>query len=289
MPKTIHEGFNEFLSRLTPTASESEAAKKHRASIEACLKSNFDLEKFFRTGSFGNGTSISGYSDVDYFACIPNRNLVSNSQTSLTKVRDVLNNRFPTTGVRVSCPAVKVPFGTEGRESTEVVPAEDVSTSKNGYRIYNIPDCSGGWMQSSPDAHNTYVREVDKKLNGKVKPLIRFVKAWKYYQQVPISSFYLELRVANYAEKQSSTAYDIDVKDVFALLNRIDLAKMQDPMGISGYIEPCATQTQLRDAKSKLTTALSRAEKAVAARESDVQEAFHQWNLVYNANFPSYR
>ena len=47
-------------------------------------------------------------------------------------------------------------------------------------------------QQASPDAHNAYVASIDTKFGGKVKPLIRFIKAWKYFRDVPISSFYLE-------------------------------------------------------------------------------------------------
>ncbi len=147
----------------------------------------------------------------------------------------------------------------------------------------------GGWKRSSPDAHNAYVRSIDQKLGGKVKPLIRFIKAWKYYLNVPISSFYLELRVTRYAEGESSIVYDIDVAEVFSLLHRIGLSKMQDPMGISDYISACSTQAKLDNALSKLSTALSRAEKAIAAKgKGDIWSAFYWWNLVYDCNFPSY-
>jgi hypothetical protein len=61
--KTVDGGFRVFLGRLTPTGTESVAAIQHRASISACLKANFGMTRFFRTGSFGNGTSITGYSD----------------------------------------------------------------------------------------------------------------------------------------------------------------------------------------------------------------------------------
>ena len=72
MPRNIDEGFCDFLTKLTPTATESEAAKGHRASIETRLKLDFgSVPRFTRIGSFGNGTSISGYSDVDYLACLP--------------------------------------------------------------------------------------------------------------------------------------------------------------------------------------------------------------------------
>ncbi len=289
MPRTIEEGFEDFLSSLTPSPTESEAAKRHRASIEASLKANFDLKRFFRTGSFGNGTSISGYSDVDYFASIPREKLKQNSATTLTQVRDVLDRRFPNTGVKVSCPAVVVPFGTLAKETTEVVPADYIGSTAEGHYIYNIANCSGGWMRSSPDAHNAYVREIYRKLGCKVKPLIRFIKAWKCYRRVPISSFYLELRVAKYCEGESAIIYDIDVERIFSKLDANGLAQMQDPKGISGYISPCRSQAQLEDAKSKLSTARVRAEKAVKARQDGkLAEAFGWWDLVYDGKFPTY-
>ena len=289
--RTVDQGFRTFHTRLTPTSGESDAAKRHRSSIKACLENNFGMTRFFRTGSFGNGTSISGYSDVDYFAQIPTENLNTNSTTTLRKVRNALDTRFPDTGVRVSCPAVLVPFGTDAKENTEVTPADNIGvTTTNKYKVYEIADCSDGWMRSSPDAHNTYVREIDSDLRNKVKPLIRFIKAWKYYRNVPISSFYLELRVTKYAEGKSWISYSKDVKGVFSYLNRIDLANMQDPMGISGYISPCPTNTKLEDAKSKLSTALTRAQHACNAEDKDeIENAFWWWNMLYNYNFPSYR
>ncbi len=290
MPRTINEGFRDFLAKLTPSEYESTKAKNHRASIYDCLKANFGLNQFFRTGSFGNGTSISRYSDVDYFASIPYSRLSWNSSNALTQVRDALNRRFYLTSVHVDCPAVVCPFGTEAKESTEIVPARCIGKIGNSnYITYEIPNCSGGWMRSSPATHNAYVRDVDQRLNGKLKPLIRFIKAWKYYKKVPISSFYLELRIAKYAERKTAIVYDIDVKRVFSHLYNLKLAQMQDPKGISGYVSACSTQAKLNEAWFKLSTALSRAEKArQAANRGNIKEAFYWWNLVYNGNFPSY-
>lgn len=288
MPRTVDEGFRDFLRSLTPSNYESDAAKRHRASIEQCIRSNFGLLRFWRIGSFGNGTSISGYSDVDYMASIPTKSLSQNSSTSLTKLRNVLATRFPATGVRTSCPAVVVPFGTDAKETTEVTPADYLKTT-DGFKTYDIPDCSGNWMDASPDAHNTYVRSIDNDLSSKVKPLIRFIKAWKYFQNVPISSFYLELRVAKYASDESSILYSIDIKRVFALLNNLGLAQIRDPMGISGYISPCKSSTDLSIAKSKVSTALSRATKAREAEEwANIKEAFDWWDKLFGYKFPSY-
>ena len=288
MPRTIDEGFRDFLKTLTPSSSESDAAKSHRASIQTRLETDFGLRRFFRIGSFGNGTSISGYSDVDYLASLSRDALTNNSTYSLGKVRDSLGARFPNTGVHVSCPAVVVPFGNSRSETTEVVPADYIK-EVNKYYVYDIADCADGWKHASPEAHKAYVAWIDDQLGGKVKPLIRFVKAWRYFRDVPISSFYLELRVAKYARSEKAIIYDMDVKRVLCELRDAQLADLQDPMGVSGYISPCKTQALLNDALSKLDTAASRAEKArLAATNEDIAGAFDWWRLVFANQFPTY-
>lgn len=289
MVKTVDEGFRVFHGTLTPTQGESQSAKRHRSSIETCLKNSFEINRFFLTGSFGNGTSIRSYSDVDYFASIPTKNLKQNSVTTLQEVRKVLIDRFQETDISVSTPAVKVCFGTDASESTEIVPADFIKRDKNGNHIYEIADGNGGWMRSSPDAHNNYVDEVDGKLGGKVKPLVRLLKAWKYYCGVPIRSFYLEMRVAKYASQRDSIDYARDVRNILKLLRDNQLAALQDPKGISGSIAPCSSEAQKSDALSKLETAFTRAEKAREAEKvGKISDAFYWWNLVFAREFPSY-
>lgn len=288
MPRTIEQGFFDFMPKLVPSQAEVQAGSSHRTSIEACLKANFGLLRFVRIGSLGNGTSIRGFSDVDYLACLPTNSLKTKSYNSLYDVRTALDNRFPNTGVRVNSPAVCVPFGTRASENHEIVIADYVREN-NGFKIYEIADGNNGWMEVSPDAHNAYVAAVDKRLNGKVKPFIRYVKAWKYSQNVPISSFYLELRAAKYASTEPSIIYSIDIKNFLKSLWDNQLARMQDPMAYSGYIEPCKTDVLKQDALSKLNTALTRAEKARDAElNQDISGAFSWWNLLFNSNFPSY-
>ncbi|WP_339075024.1 SMODS domain-containing nucleotidyltransferase [Teredinibacter turnerae] len=288
MPRNIEQGFEDFHNKIKARVAETAAAKSHRSSIESRLKTDFGLKRFTRIGSFGNGTNVSGYSDVDYLACLPTSALKESSSYSLTLVRNALASRFPNTGVKVDTPAVVCPFGKYKSEDTEVVVADYVMES-DGFKVYEIADGDGGWMQVCPDAHNYYVSEVNKKHGGKVKPLIRFVKAWKYYRSVPIQSFYLEMRVAKYAESESSIIYDIDVKRFLTMLRDKELAPIRDPMGMSGNIYPCKTEAFKRDALSKLNVAATRSEKARAAESNgDTKIAFDWWRLLYNDNFPTY-
>ncbi|WP_444633374.1 nucleotidyltransferase [Cupriavidus oxalaticus] len=288
MPRNIEQGFSDFLAKLRATRAETAATASHRASIEACLRANFGLNRLTRIGSFGNGTNVSGYSDVDYLACIPTQHLTQSSTYTLTKVKDALATRFPNTGICVRCPTVYCPFGTYRSEDTEIVVADYIK-EQGGYKVYEIADGSGGWTRISPDAHNSYVKSVDDKLNGRVKPLIRFLKAWKFYQNVPISSFYLEMRVAKYASAETIILNDIDIKIFLSRLLDGGLADLQDPMGFSGYVKPCKSAAAHEEALSKLKTAARRAEKAwVAARDGDIKDAFDWWQLFYDNKFPSY-
>ena len=289
MGKTVDEGFREFHGTLTPTRGQSQSAKRHGASIRTCLINSFEVTRFVRTGSFGNGTSIRGYSDVDYFACIPTKNLDEDSFTTLQEVREVLLGRFQDADITIRPPAVRVRFGADASDSTEIVPAEFIQRDNGGNLIYEIADGAGGWLRSSPDAHNNYVDEVDRKLGGKVKPLVSVLKAWKYYHGVSIRSFYLEMYVAQYASQKKSILYSRDVRNILKLLWENQLAALPDPKIIIGNISSCSTKAQKSHALSKLEFASTRAEEARAAENAGkISDAFYWWNVVFAKKFPSY-
>ncbi len=239
MPKTLEEGFDTFLGRLVPLSSEHDAAVSHKNSVKSCFENNFKCYEFFETGSFGNATGVRHHSDTDYFAVCPSDKFPSNSSTMLRTAKEALQSTFwQTTGIEVRTPAVRIPFGTYASETIEVTSCNFIGmidTPVGNKPYYNIADYSGGWMNSSPKAHNSYVKREDDRLGGKLKPLIRLIKAWKFYNSVPINSFYLELRATKYAEDEKAVIYDIDLHHIIKKLYDNDLASIQDPMGISGY------------------------------------------------------
>ena len=289
MADTVGEGFRVFHGWLTPTGGDTERAKRHRSSIEDCLTRDFGITRFFRIGSFGNGTSIHNYSDVDYLAEFPKRHVDGDSAAFLRKVCRVLEARFPRTGVKVDSPAVLVPFGSDKSEWTEVVPADRMGETKLGYAMYDIADDSGGWLKSSPESHNAYVAGTDSKLGGKVKPLIRFVKAWNFMQDVGISSFYLELFTTKYAADESAIIHSMDVQRALGRLKDSELAPLEDPRGISGAVSACQGSLARWGAQEKVSEAYEWASKARAAENADrTAEAFRWWDKVYAGSFPAY-
>ena len=144
-------------------------------------------------------------------------------------------------------------------------------------------------MHSSPDAHNAYVRAIDQRLGEKVKPLIRFVKAWKYFNSVPISSFYLELFVATYAAGESSIWYNIDLNSIFRRLYYEHLPSISDPLGISEVIQATSCATDFEEVSKKVLSAHVHAKLAEEAKgENDIPKAFGWWDSLYNGRFPRY-
>lgn len=291
MAKTLDEGFNTFLNWLIPLSSENDKVVSHKDSVYSCLNTKHKCYELFETGSYGSGTGIRHYSDTDYFAAIPAMELYDNSGYSLRKIKESLQETFwSTEGIAVKCPAVCIPFGNYASETMEVSPcyfSELLDTPLGKYPAYRIADCNDGWMLSSPKAHKAYVEKQDSRLSFSVKKLIRLVKAWKYYNDVPILSFYLELRVTKYAEGENCILYDIDLKRFLKWLLDNDLPSIQDPMGISGLVFACSTSAKRTETISKLTTAVSRAENAVSCRDNDIDTAFYYWNLLFNGEFPA--
>ena len=187
--RTVTQGFNAFHTRIIPSGYESGKAASHKASITSRLEAYYNLKQLFYSGSANNGTSISRYSDVDLFAWIPTSKLKSNSTTSLREIKECLQERFPYTSIYVDSPAIVLDFGGSDWDTAEVIPADYIE-QKNKKNVYEIPNGSGGWMRSSPSTHTSYVSDENTRLSKKLKPLIRFLKAWKYYCNVRFCMYF---------------------------------------------------------------------------------------------------
>ncbi len=154
-------------------------------------------------------------------------------------------------------------------------------------RAYGIPDNNGGWMLSSPKAHKAYVSYHNERLHRRLKPLIKLIKAWKFYHKVPISSFYLELRITKLLEEKKKIDYSTDVYGTIKKLYDIKLADIRDPMEVSGMVQACKTDKKKQSALSKLKTAFSRAENAYLTKDQNIDKCFYWWKMFYGGEFPS--
>lgn len=291
MALTTQAAFNQFRTNwVAVDAKEISQASSNRESLEQCLKSNFGTTtQFFRSGSHQKGTAVGGYSDMDFFAVLPEAATKGKSSSDvLSAARTALNNRYPQTEVRVDSPAVKVKFA-KGERSADVVPAVYAGNHTDGNPIYKIADGGGGWIHTSPVAHGAYLDGIHKKSNDTLRDLIRFLKAWKYYRSVPILSFHLEMFSGYCARNGGSINPGYGLKVMLGNLASRELSALNDPLGVSGRIPACRTQAQKDAALTSVNYARDHAQAAYTAEQNgDHKEAIRQWGIVFNGNFPTY-
>ncbi|MGA5605115.1 SMODS domain-containing nucleotidyltransferase [Streptomyces griseoincarnatus] len=288
MALSVNQGFDLFLQQLTPTVGERDAKARHRRSVEASLQAAaFGVSLFRETGSFTHGTGVRGHCDVDLLASIK-ASRPNSSDTALGWVKSALQASFPSTEVVIRRPTVQVRFAA-GTETWEVLPA--FLTFRGGdTSVYYIPGAAGGWMDSAPTAHLEYVNEVNQRpaAAGGAKKLARLAKAWKYYNNVPVSSFYLEMRAAQHMAGEPNF---IAIWDICGLLEKLDghqLAAMNDPKNKAGRFAACSSDATRQEALSKLRTGAIRARKALDAyHKDDHATAFTYLSLLFGGRFPS--
>jgi hypothetical protein len=285
MALTVAQGFDKFLENITPLESQREAATKHRASVETSLQNAVDVKMFRESGSFNHGTGVRSNCDVDLLVSLGSK--PGTSATALNWVKTALIASFPQTTVRISRPAVQVLFN-GGRETWEIIPG--FRKNQGDAALYDIPGVDTGWLESAPTEHLKYVNEVNRKtaIKGGAKKLARLAKAWKYYNNVPVSSFYLEMRAAKYMEDEKSFDVMYDVARYFHYLNRIQLEAMNDPQGLTTRFYACSSTATATDALSKANTAATRSAKALEAYKNDkLAEVFEWLDKLFGGKFPS--
>lgn len=285
--RTVDEGFRDFYKKISTLEPESETTKLKIATIEKCLREAYGLTELKRIGAFETNTFVVGYSDLDYLAIFPSVNLDIDSNKSLNKIKNTLNSRFNTYIVRVNTPGVNLPIGKGDSELLKIIPAY-IFDNKGEHIIYAIPNFRDGWMKVSPDAYKAYFAEKDKALGGRLLPIIRFIKAWKFYSLAPIQSVYLELKLIEATNGWTEFNYFEGLVNCFRYLQDSKLAPLEDPMGIAGVILPNKPDKSLEDSKFKLSNGLLRATEAYEAYlKRDVKTAFESLRKLYNQAFPS--
>ena len=289
MAYRVNEGFEVFLARLVPTQAQRDAGASHRATVKAALEARLSVSSVFETGSFSHGTGVRNYSDIDTLVSIKGPRPGS-SYAALNWVKDALSARFPLTSVVVRRPAVVVRFG-GGYETWEVIPGFLTGRGGRDQLVYDIPGPSPStdWIDAAPKEHLAYVNASNAQpKQGAAKALARLIKAWKYYCDIPVSSFYLEMRCAQHVNTQTTYIHVWEVCGVLEKLHSHQLAAMNDPKGASGRILACSSDSTRATALSKLSTAAVRARKALDAHlASDPDTAFYYLNLLFGGKFPA--
>jgi hypothetical protein len=238
--------------------------------------SSLRVTSMFESGSWTHGTSIGAKSDVDYMAVATGtRPTWPSSALAAAKVA-VKGSDWKITAVKVSSPVIAVTYYTP--PNFEIAPAW-YKERVRGFDVYHIAGRGDEWVLSAPGVHLAYVNRQNDRLSKKVKPLVRLLKAWKYHVGAPVSSFYLEMRAAEYAAGETSIIYDIDLRRVMNKIVAADARDMTDPEHIVGRIPACASEEKRRLTMTMLRAAVASLYDANVAKDAGDRSKY--WQAMY--------
>lgn len=285
----LWEAIDRYLADRAPTDVEKAEVRRYRQEIHDTLESEFRLMSFFQSGSFRHGTAVTPYSDVDYMARIHFEDKPLSSTTILNKMRNLLKTElWEASSVFVARPTVTVQF--QGLiPYYEITPAFLLRGVSDENRVVAIPSVGGGWREAAPQAHNKFVADMDDKHNGSVREIARLFKAWKYEQAVPISSFYLEMRCAEYGKSSDSVWPLTALRTIVNRLISTELAAMNDPTHLVSRITACYSETNRLGSMARLRTMKRHLDTAYAdwlGGESRRWEMNQALQAIWGSSFP---
>ena len=225
----VEERFQKFLNNISLTKDQLNDGHKKIKGVTKCLNKHYwgiDSEdsNTMLVGSWGKQTRIGPPRDIDLIFFLPSdlyeryTQRIGNIQSQILQdVKEVLLKTFSTTAIRGDGQVVVVPFSSY---KVEVVPAFRLN---NGHvRICDTND-DGKFKDTDPLAEIHSFDNTDKKWNRNARDLVRMLKAWQEYHQVPLKSFVLERLTVEFLEQWPYSGhalfwYDWMVRDFFSFL-----------------------------------------------------------------------
>lgn len=291
MALTIAKAFDDFNSKITPSAETMIKVRARRDTVLGYLKTAFPSTATMQyhsgrlIGSFDRGTAAWPFDDIDVLAHLHvDADLWSskyqwNSTDFLYRVRRALNDGTTINKVGARGQAVRL-FYTDGL-SVDVAAVVKYNTGGFG-----IPDGSGGWLTTDPVKHAEHLNAANAKLTGDLKKIIRFLKKWNRAHSSRLTSFHLEMLAARTFATMGTNSRT--ALRLFFDYNQYNLS-VQDPAGYSGDLSSYLTTSSRQAVNDSLGAARDRADLAIAAENAGNQaEAIRLWRIILGDHFPAY-
>lgn len=269
--------FDEMLRRLKLTKNQKADAKTKYTSVAKILHAEFYNNKYdgstkLLIGSYGKRTNIRPPEDVDLLFKISEEVYLQYEKSPaalLQRIRKRIGETYSTTEeIHAWGKVVLVKF-TDGTHSIELLPAFDIEG------VFMIPNTEGegSWESFDVRTEMKAVQDSNTATGGVTRKLIKFIKRWsKHITTVTIKSYRIEELVIEFLDQYSldEMHWSKLTKDFFAWL-----AVRQDDDVVANI--------------TQITTALSRATKAVDFEVSDkTEDACNEWRKVFgNRVFPA--
>jgi len=292
MATTIPEAFKVFKQNLEISDLQAETVSTRQQSIRDVLKSEFEIQESFLTGSYARNTMIAPLSeaDIDIFVVLDSKHYYHyNGQNGgqgglLDLVKRVLRKTYTKTpDISRNGQAVTIIFSDF---QVDVVPG--FARQGGGYLIPN--SISNTWIGTDPRKHVEIMSQSNKDHSGDFIPLIKMIKAWNVKNGKYFNSFHLEVLALEIFDKVTISDFPSGCRFFFDKGRHSITKKNSDPAGYGGDIGSYInTQDKISESVGKFELAYDRAIKAESfARSGNNCEAIESWRKIFGDYFPAY-
>jgi len=241
-------------------------------------------------GSYGRGTAIKGFSDLDMIFILPygvykriNDNIGNGQAALLQEVRNSLKKTYNSTHIGADGQVVAINFDDD--ISFEIVP---VFINKDDSYTYPDSNDGGSWKVTNPVPEIKAVADMDEKCNNNLKRLCKMMRAWKNKWSVPMGGLLIDTLahsfIKNWGHRDKSYLYyDFISRDFFKYISEQDKDK-------SYWLAVGSNQRVYRkglfEAKAKKCYNLSL--EAIQCESDEYSySAKSKWREIYGTKFPS--
>lgn len=290
--------FVNLLEEIEPSSSTKEVCATAHARVRSVLQNDADFKKVhvntFLTGSYKRDTAIRPRRidgvlkrpDVDIIV-ITNHTVKDAPADVIAALHKALKNAGYT-NLTVNRRSISIFMTTV---EMDVVPIIDT-----GDGMYKIPDKDAGeWLITNPPGHTTWCTGVNKKADGRFKPLVKMLKWWRRENLPDLrrpKGFILEALVAEHMSYTETSYEELFLK----LLKTIKSAyvwdsmwggvpKLADPAVPGGNVFSHVTAEEFKTFYDTVSRHIGLIEKAQA--EADDTEALKKWRAVFGSCFPA--
>jgi hypothetical protein len=282
----VDDAFDNLKKSLEITQTESKTAARRHKEIRDHVRTEWDLDDDFLTGSYRRDTKTKKLKDVDIFVVINPNGAQGDLRykppaTVLDRLVTLLKKKYD--DVIADGFAVTIDFGSDDDVmSFDVAPAYD--HPDGGYEIPNAG--TGNWIRTNPKTHHELSTAKNKECDEKYVPFIKMIKGANRELEEPVSpSFLLEVMALELV-KTPFGRYQDEVR--WFIATAID--HLDDPWPDPAKLGPnvnTMTAAQRSAARSKLADVLAIAEEAIRLEDAGQQRAaIEEWRRLFGSRMP---
>jgi hypothetical protein len=294
---SVADAFKKFRSRLELTDKEQSDASRRHNEIRDFLKTKFDIERDFLTGSYRRWTKSKPLKDVDIFCVLGKEEKYrrENPPAELLKAfEDALVEKYGRDKVSRQRRSVTVEFGVKPNDDEDTggkVVSFDVVPAFSKQEHYEIPDTatSLGWTETDPEVHYDLAVQAQEAYSGEWKGIVRMTRKWNANQGKPVKpAFLIEVMALELLHPPFGGDYRYEIKSFLAsLADRLD-ETWADPAKLGPPVSDGMDQRARDAAKAKLRAGSYAAAKAIQLEQQGKNgEALRVWrNEIFGPMFP---